>query len=95
MKNEKVAKGRIIGLAGPCLCDRWYSQRAFYRAYGYRLMLISPRLFIKPEGSPSVALALEERAKARLEVDSARNDLKWALEEQKKLEKEIQREKDR
>ena len=42
-----------------------------------------------------MALALEERAKTRLEVDSARNDLKWALEEQKKLEKEIQREKTR
>ena len=47
------------------------------------------------QGTPNSLLKEEEKEKARSEVDAARNDLKWAIEEQKKLEKELQREKDR
>ena len=37
----------------------------------------------------------EEKEKARVEVDAARNDLKWANEKLKQLEKEVQRQNDR
>lgn len=46
-------------------------------------------------GSPSTVTREEEKEKMRFEVDVAKSDLKWAMQEQKRIEKELQREKER